>query len=72
MQAQFDRVIYDDDRDAVVAVEDAVSEGRACRASPSSTTATRSSTGGAGTSELLGLLAAIIVLLFVFRTFVAM
>ncbi len=72
-EAQFDQTIEDKDRDAVVAVEDAVRETVA------SAGVTVEYNGDAefppleqGTSELLGLLAAIIVLLFVFRTFVAM
>jgi RND superfamily putative drug exporter len=71
-EAQFDRVIYDEDRDAVVAVEDAV------RKQVESAGVTVEYNGEAefppveqGTSETLGLLAAIIVLLIVFRTFVA-
>ena len=71
-EAQFDRVIYDEDRDAVVAVQDAVRDAVA----PVGVTVEYN--GDAefppieqGTSELLGLLAAIIVLLIVFRTFVA-
>jgi RND superfamily putative drug exporter len=71
-EAQFDRIIYDDDRDAVVAVQDAVRE----TVEPAGLTAEFN--GDAefppleqGTSEALGLLAAIIVLLIVFRTFVA-
>jgi RND superfamily putative drug exporter len=71
-QAQFDRVIYDDDRGAVVAVQDAVRETVA----PSGLVAEFN--GDAefppveqGTQEILGLLAAIVVLLVVFRTFVA-
>ena len=71
-EAQFDRVIYDEDRDAVVAVEDAVRDAVA------SAGVTVEYNGDAefppleqGTQELLGLLAAIIVLLVVFRTFVA-
>src|SRR5918996_390099 len=72
-EAQFDRIIYDEDREAVVAVQDAV-RGPAAPAS-----ITVEYNGEAefppveqGTSEALGLLAAIIVLLIVFRTFVAM
>jgi RND superfamily putative drug exporter len=72
-EAQFDQTIEDADRDAVVAVEDAVRE------SVASAGVTVEYNGEAefppveqGTSELLGLLAAIIVLLIVFRTFVAM
>ena len=72
-EAQFDRVIYDKDRDAVVAVQDSVRDA----VEPVGVTVEYN--GDAefppieqGTSELLGLLAAIIVLLVVFRTFVAM
>jgi len=71
-EAQFDRVIYDEDREPVVAVQDAVRE----TVEPAGVTVEFN--GDAefppveqGTSELLGLLAAIIVLLVVFRTFVA-
>ena len=71
-EAQFDRVIFDDDREAVVAVQDAVREA----VEPAGVTVEFN--GDAefppieqGTQELLGLLAAIIVLLVVFRTFVA-
>jgi RND superfamily putative drug exporter len=71
-EAQFDRVIYDEDRDAVVAVEDAVRE----TVEPAGVQVEFN--GDAefppleqGTSEAFGLLAAIIVLLVVFRTFVA-
>ncbi|MGZ8687019.1 MAG: MMPL family transporter [Gaiellaceae bacterium] len=71
-EAQFDRVIYDKDREAVVAVQDAVRE----EVEPAGITAEFN--GDAefppleqGTQELLGLLAALIVLLLVFRTFVA-
>jgi RND superfamily putative drug exporter len=71
-QAQFDRVIYEADRKAVVAVEDAVREA----VEPAGVTAEFN--GDAefppieqGTQELLGLMAALIVLLVVFRTFVA-
>ncbi|HKY25260.1 MAG TPA: MMPL family transporter [Gaiella sp.] len=71
-EAQFDRVIYDEDRESVVAVQDAVREAVA----PVGVTVEFN--GDAefppieqGTSELLGLLAALIVLLIVFRTFVA-
>jgi RND superfamily putative drug exporter len=72
-EAQFDQEIEGDDRAAVVAVEDAVREtvepagvavefnGEAEWPPPEQ-----------GASELLGLLAAILVLLLVFRTFVAM
>jgi RND superfamily putative drug exporter len=71
-EAQFDRIIYDKDRDAVVAVEDGV------RKTVASAGVTAEFNGEAefppieqGTQELLGLLAALIVLLIVFRTFVA-
>ncbi len=71
-EAQFDRVIYDKDRSSVVAVEDAVRE----TVGPAGVTVDYN--GDAefppieqGTQELLGLLAALIVLLIVFRTFVA-
>ena len=72
-EAQFSDVIYDKDRDTVVAVEDAV------RKDVESAGVTVEYNGEAefppieqGTQELLGLLAALIVLLIVFRTFVAM
>ncbi len=72
-EAQFDRVIFDEDREAVLAVQDAVRETVELAG------VTVEYNGDAefppveqGTSELLGLLAAIIVLLIVFRTFVAM
>jgi RND superfamily putative drug exporter len=71
-EAQFDRVIYDEDRDAVVNVEDTVRDAVAAAG------VTVEYNGEAefppieqGTQELLGLLAALIVLLVVFRTFVA-
>jgi RND superfamily putative drug exporter len=71
-EAQFDRVIYEEDREAVVAVQEAVRETVA----PAGVVAEFN--GDAefppieqGTQELLGLLAALIVLLIVFRTFVA-
>jgi RND superfamily putative drug exporter len=71
-EAQFDRVIYDEDRESVVAVQEAVREAVA----PVGVTVEFN--GDAefppieqGTSEMLGLLAALIVLLIVFRTFVA-
>jgi putative drug exporter of the RND superfamily len=71
-EAQFDRVIYDKDRDAVVAVEDSVRDA----VEPAGIQAEFN--GDAefppieqGTQELLGLLAALIVLMIVFRTFVA-
>ena len=71
-EAQFDRVIYDEDREAVVAVQDAVREA----VEPVGVTVEYNGEAEfppieQGTSELLGLLAAIIVLLIVFRTFVA-
>src|SRR5262245_22529465 len=72
-EAQFDQTIEPEDRDPVVAVEDAVRQ----TVEPAGVTAEFN--GDAefppveqGTSEILGLLAAIIVLLIVFRTFVAM
>jgi RND superfamily putative drug exporter len=71
-EAQFDRVIYEEDRERVVAVQDAVREA----VEPAGIQADFN--GDAefppieqGTQELLGLLAALIVLLVVFRTFVA-
>ena len=71
-EAQFDRVIYTEDRDPVVAVQDAVREA----VEPVGVTAEFN--GDAefppieqGTQELLGLLAALVVLLIVFRTLVA-
>jgi RND superfamily putative drug exporter len=71
-EAQFDRIIYDKDRDAVVAVEDDVRKTVA----PAGITAEFNGEAEfppieQGTQELLGLLAALIVLLVVFRTFVA-
>jgi putative drug exporter of the RND superfamily len=71
-EAQFDRVIYDEDRDAVVNVEDTVRDAVA----PAGVTVEYNGEAEfppieQGTQELLGLLAAIIVLLVVFRTFVA-
>lgn len=72
-EAQFDQTIEDTDREQVVAVQEAVREDVA------DVGVTVEFNGEAefppleqGTSELLGLLAAIIVLLLVFRTFVAM
>ncbi len=71
-EAQFDRIIYDESREAVVAVQDAVRE----TVEPVEVIVEFS--GDAefppieqGTQELLGLLAALIVLLIVFRTLVA-
>ena len=71
-EAQFDRVIYDEDRDAVVAVEDRVRE----LVEPVGVTVEYNGEAEfppieQGTSEALGLLAALVVLLIVFRTFVA-
>ncbi len=72
-EVQFDQTIEDSDRAAVVAVEDAVREGVAAQG------VTVEYNGEAefpplqqGTSEGLGLLVAILVLLVLFRTFVAM
>jgi RND superfamily putative drug exporter len=72
-EAQFDRVIYDEDRESVVAVQEAVRE----TVEPAGVTVEYNGEAEfppveQGTSELLGLLAAILVLLIVFRTFVAM
>jgi RND superfamily putative drug exporter len=71
-EAQFDRVIFEKDREAVVAVQEAVRE----TVEPAGVTVEFN--GDAefppieqGTQELLGLLAALIVLLVVFRTIVA-
>ena len=71
-EAQFDRVIYDKDREAVLAVQDEVREAVAAEG------VVVEFNGDAefppieqGTQELLGLLAALIVLLVVFRTLVA-
>ncbi len=71
-EAQFDQTIEDADRDQVVKVEDYV------RGAVAAAGVTTEYNGEAefppieqGTSEALGLLAAIIVLLIVFRTFVA-
>jgi putative drug exporter of the RND superfamily len=72
-EAQFDRVIFDKDRESVLAVQESVREA----VEPVGVTVEYN--GDAefppieqGTQELLGLLAALIVLLVVFRTFVAM
>src|SRR4029079_2281762 len=72
-EAQFDQTIEDKDRDAVGAVADAVRDAFA----PVGVTVEYNGEADfppieQGTSELLGLLAAIIVLIVVFRTFVAM
>src|SRR5919106_322035 len=71
-EAQFDRVIFEADREAVLAVQDEVRE----TVEPAGVVAEFN--GDAefppieqGTQELLGLLAALVVLLLVFRTFVA-
>jgi RND superfamily putative drug exporter len=71
-EAQFDRVIFEKDRESVVAVEEVVRETVA----PAGVTAEFN--GDAefppieqGTQELLGLLAALVVLIVVFRTVVA-
>ena len=71
-EAQFDQTIEDKDRDEVVAVEDAVRDAVA----PVGVTAEFNGEAEfppveQGTSEALGLLAALIVLLVVFRTLVA-
>ncbi|HEU0247696.1 MAG TPA: MMPL family transporter [Gaiellaceae bacterium] len=72
-EAQFDQEIEGDDRAAVVAVEDAVRE----TVQPAGVTAEFNGEAEwpppeQGASEMLGLLVAILVLLLVFRTFVAM
>jgi putative drug exporter of the RND superfamily len=72
-EAQFDQIIYEEDRDAVVAVEEAVRED----VEPVGVTVEYNGEAEfppveQGTSEILGLLAAILVLLVVFRTFAAM
>ncbi len=71
-EAQFDRVIYEEDREVVVAVQEAVRE------TVEAAGVTAEFNGDAefppieqGTQELLGLLAALLVLLVVFRTAVA-
>jgi RND superfamily putative drug exporter len=71
-EAQFDRVIYEEDRERVVAVQDAVRE----TVEPAGVIVEFNGEAEfppieQGTQELLGLLAALIVLLVVFRTFVA-
>ena len=73
MEAQFSETIEDEDREVVVAVQEAARE------TVEAAGVTVEFNGEAefppleqGTSEILGLLAAIIVLLVVFRTFVAM
>ena len=72
-EAQFSETIEDEDRAEVVAVQDAVREA----VEPVGVTVEYNGEAEfppieQGTSELLGLLAAILVLLVVFRTFVAM
>jgi RND superfamily putative drug exporter len=72
-EAQFDQTIEDKDRDSVVAVEDAVRNTVA----PAGVTVEYNGEAEfppleQGTSEGLGILAAIIILIIVFRTFVAM
>ena len=72
-EVQFDQTIEDKDREAVLAVQEAVRE----IVEPVGVTVEFNGEAEfppveQGTSELLGLLAAIIVLLVVFRTFVAM
>jgi RND superfamily putative drug exporter len=71
-EAQFDRVIFEEDRESVLAVQDTV------RQTVEPTGVTAEFNGDAefppieqGTQELLGLAAALIVLLLVFRTAVA-
>jgi RND superfamily putative drug exporter len=71
-EAQFDQTIEDKDRDGVVAVQEAVREA----VEPVGVTVEYNGEAEfppieQGTSELLGILAALIVLLIVFRTFVA-
>ncbi len=71
-EAQFDRVIYTKDRDAVVAVQDAVRN----TVEPAGVTVEFNGEAESppiqqGIQELLGFLAAFIVLMIVFRTFVA-
>ena len=71
-EAQFSETIEDEDRDAVVAVEEAVRK----TVEPAGVTVEYNGEAEfppveQGTSEVLGLLAAILVLLVVFRTFVA-
>src|SRR4051812_35616952 len=72
-EAQFDQTIEDKDRDQVVAVEDAVKQ----TVEPAGVTVEYNGEAEfppleQGTSEMFGLLAAIFVLLIVFRTFTAM
>jgi putative drug exporter of the RND superfamily len=72
-EAQFDQAIVPEDRDAVVAVQDSVRE----TVEPAGVTVEYNGEAEfppveQGTQEALGLLAAILVLIVVFRTFVAM
>ncbi|HTE67043.1 MAG TPA: MMPL family transporter, partial [Candidatus Binatia bacterium] len=72
-EAQFDQAIVPEDRDAVIAVQDAVRE----MVAPAGVTVEYNGEAEfppveQGTQEALGLLAAILVLIVVFRTFVAM
>jgi putative drug exporter of the RND superfamily len=72
-EAQFNETIEDEDRDAVVAVEDAVRQMvRPAGVEVEYNGEAEFPPVEQGTSEALGLLAAILVLLIVFRTFVAM
>jgi putative drug exporter of the RND superfamily len=72
-EAQFDRVIYEEDRKQVVAVQDAVREDvEAAGVTVEFNGEAEYPPVEQGTSEILGLLAAILVLLVVFRTFSAM
>jgi RND superfamily putative drug exporter len=71
-EAQFDRLIFEEDRESVVAVQEAVRD----TVKPAGVTAEFNGEAEfppieQGTQELLGLLAALIVLLVVFRTIVA-
>jgi putative drug exporter of the RND superfamily len=71
-EAQFDRIIFEEDRERVVAVQDAVRE----TVEPAGITVEFNGEAEfppieQGTQELLGLFAALIVLLVVFRTLVA-
>ncbi|MEX2421135.1 MAG: MMPL family transporter, partial [Actinomycetota bacterium] len=71
-EAQFDRIIYDEDREAVLAVQDAVRETvEPVRVIVEFNGDAEFPPVEQGTSELLGLLAAILVLIVVFRTLVA-
>jgi RND superfamily putative drug exporter len=71
-EAQFDRIIYERDREPVVAVQEAVREAvEAASITVEFNGEAESPPVEQGTQELLGLLAAILVLLVVFRTFVA-